>query len=376
MLRIRWSVLEACLLIWACSMSQASAATLASDNASDPAYAAEADGAWKGENPTEAENPPGMDNGGMGFMPWDFTGGFHDPVVSAYGQTNHFIDGVDFTASTFNDLGSPAFGLTNAAQSDIPTFTTQATRRFAEPMEVGNIFSADFDTPAVYDPLSSNHFPFAIIAFGDANGDTTFLIEAGSSLDFGDFNWRYDDLNNDNFDTGIVPTATSDGSSLSLELTSMTTATVVFDEQTFNIDFIFGVPASVNFTLFANASGDGMGNPTGEREFFFNNLLITDGAQEELPGDLNGDGQINFGDLTPFVTALTDPAAYETMFPELDRVARCDASGDGMCNFSDLTPFVALLTGGSAGGSAVPEPATIGFVILLIAINVMRIRCR
>jgi hypothetical protein len=75
-------------------------------------------------------------------------------------------------------------------------------------------------------------------------------------------------------------------------------------------------------------------------------------------GDLNDDGEINFGDLTPFVMALTDIPAYEAAYPGVDRVARCDVSGDGMCNFGDLTPFADLLTGGPGSGSAVPEPAS------------------
>jgi hypothetical protein len=93
----------------------------------------------------------------------------------------------------------------------------------------------------------------------------------------------------------------------------------------------------------------------------------------ELVGDLNDDGAVNFGDLTPFVTALTDPAAYETMFPGVDRVARCDTSGDAMCNFGDLTPFVELLTSAGSGSAAVPEPTSAWLVaVALLALIVRR----
>jgi hypothetical protein len=86
-----------------------------------------------------------------------------------------------------------------------------------------------------------------------------------------------------------------------------------------------------------------------------------------LPGDLNDDGMVNFGDLSPFVLALTDIPAYEVMFPG-DRIARCDVSGDGMCNFGDLTPFAELLTGaaGSHHQAAVPEPSAWAFVVLAV----------
>jgi hypothetical protein len=85
-----------------------------------------------------------------------------------------------------------------------------------------------------------------------------------------------------------------------------------------------------------------------------------------VPGDLNGDGIVNFGDLTPFVKALTDIPGYEVMFPGLDRTGLCDVSGDGTCNFGDLTPFVSLLTA-EASGNAVPEPSAMPLSFLLMA---------
>jgi hypothetical protein len=87
-------------------------------------------------------------------------------------------------------------------------------------------------------------------------------------------------------------------------------------------------------------------------------------------GDLNGDNLVNFGDLTPFVKALTDVPGYDAMFPDqaATRVARCDASGDGMCNFGDLTPFVMLLTGGPglASSAAVPEPSSLPLITVMM----------
>src|SRR5262245_65227460 len=85
---------------------------IASDSASDSAYAADLGGAWKGLNSSPDENPAGTDNGGFGFGAWDFAGGYHARQYSPYDRLNHFIDGVDFAGSSFNNLGSPAFGLT------------------------------------------------------------------------------------------------------------------------------------------------------------------------------------------------------------------------------------------------------------------------
>jgi hypothetical protein len=101
------------------------------------------------------------------------------------------------------------------------------------------------------------------------------------------------------------------------------------------------------------------GASASETEAVFRNARITVATVvHALPGDMNGDGLVNFGDLSPFVKALTDTAGYAAMFPDLDRVARCDTSGDGSCNFGDLSPFTALLTNRPGGATAlVPEPA-------------------
>lgn len=84
----------------------AKAAVKASDNTANAAYASETGGAWKGTytaTPPVGENPPGNDNGGTGFLPWNFGGGYHEPG-GPYGVLNHFIDGVDFPTTQYNNL--------------------------------------------------------------------------------------------------------------------------------------------------------------------------------------------------------------------------------------------------------------------------------
>ena len=61
-------------------------------------------------------------------------------------------------------------------------------------------------------------------------------------------------------------------------------------------------------------------------------------------GDVNCDGAINFGDIDPFVLAITDAVAYEAAYPDCDR-RLADINGDGAVNFGDIDPFVALITG-------------------------------
>ena len=68
-------------------------------------------------------------------------------------------------------------------------------------------------------------------------------------------------------------------------------------------------------------------------------------ASTPLPrlGDLNCDGSVDFGDINPFVLALSDPAAYAAQFPDCN-IMNGDCNGNGRVEFGDITPFVALLT--------------------------------
>ena len=56
-------------------------------------------------------------------------------------------------------------------------------------------------------------------------------------------------------------------------------------------------------------------------------------------GDTNCDGVVNFGDINPFVAALTHPE-------DTCCFDNCDVNGDGAINFADINPFVAVLTVG------------------------------
>ncbi|MEW6250522.1 MAG: ADP-ribosylglycohydrolase family protein [Planctomycetota bacterium] len=61
------------------------------------------------------------------------------------------------------------------------------------------------------------------------------------------------------------------------------------------------------------------------------------------PGDLNGDGRVDFGDINPFVLALTDLRGFVVQYPEVNPYAAADINGDGRIDFGDINPFVALL---------------------------------
>ncbi len=63
-----------------------------------------------------------------------------------------------------------------------------------------------------------------------------------------------------------------------------------------------------------------------------------------LVGDLNCDGNVDFGDINPFVLALTNPPGYHAAFPNCD-LMNADINADGKVDFGDINPFVRLLTG-------------------------------
>jgi 1,4-alpha-glucan branching enzyme len=64
-----------------------------------------------------------------------------------------------------------------------------------------------------------------------------------------------------------------------------------------------------------------------------------------LRGDVNCDGTVNFGDINPFVLALSNPAAYAQTYPNCPLGNR-DINQDGQLDFGDINPFVSLLSGG------------------------------
>ncbi len=74
----------------------------------------------------------------------------------------------------------------------------------------------------------------------------------------------------------------------------------------------------------------------------------TECASAGTLGDMNCDGVVSVGDINPFVLALTQPDAYDLMFPDCD-LARADINGDGMVSVGDINGFVDLVSNGTGG---------------------------
>ncbi|MBL8855921.1 MAG: S8 family serine peptidase [Planctomycetaceae bacterium] len=62
-------------------------------------------------------------------------------------------------------------------------------------------------------------------------------------------------------------------------------------------------------------------------------------------GDANGDGFFDFGDIEPFVLAITDPELFAITYPNVDPNRVLDFDGDGYLSFGDIEGFVNGLLG-------------------------------
>lgn len=254
-----------------------SSAQIAWDAAGETAYA---DG-WQGVNPSTTETA-GTDNGGYGFLPWDFEGTPWTSDESPY-PSPHFIDGVTVATTAFNNLGAPAFALTNSnhSQNNDAAF---ATRMFAQNMQVGQTFSVDIDNPII-NPVSNSNGGGFIVKMLDSNKIERLALFTYNGSGFNDDDWIV------SHNTGTTPTGFLDsdgdaGFNLAITLTGQESYDLVITPSGGGTPLLFtgafqGTAAAdiagVQFVLYGNGSGSGGNNPTanGSREFYFNNLVLT-----------------------------------------------------------------------------------------------------
>jgi len=130
--------------------------------------------------------------------------------------------------------------------------------------------------------------------------------------------------------------------------TEMAVAWAISDEYAYELPEGVLPPNTMAYDMFGNSIVPGIIGP--EVTYFI--------FGEPVMGDMNGDGLLNSQDINPFALALTDQAAWQAEYPEVNFLAVGDMNGDGLLNSQDINPFVALLT----GGVPVPEPTTVGFL--------------
>ena len=359
LLQARWIALFT-LMATSSAPAPLLAEVIASDSASDPAYA---DG-WQGLNgfvPAET----GTDNGGFGFLAWDFEEdeAFWEAEHSPY-PTAHFID---TGPSSFNSLGAPAFGLTNA---NVPMFgyTTIATRPFAQPLKPGDEISVDIDNPVMQKltPLDSAGFRVTLRTAGDTERFGLYTTQ-----DFNNDEWAITDSRGDEATSGLSDLEGSGGFRFALKLTAAESyrltitprdgAPSVFEGTLRRPDA--GEITRIQFLMYGNGSGDGRTQATGEREFFLNNLRIeseTISGPLQRPSDCNQDGSVDISDAICLLGRLFQGGELPCgpFVTDPGNVGLLDGNGDSRVDLSDAVRLLDFLFRGSAppvlGLSCVP----------------------
>jgi hypothetical protein len=107
------------------------------------------------------------------------------------------------------------------------------------------------------------------------------------------------------------------------------------------------------------------------------NVLLT--SPLVTPGDMDGDGDIDFDDIDDFVLGVTNAGLYEDTFG-VPPSMRGDTDGDGDMDFDDIPGFVAMMPSLPRDNwlYAVPEPTTLflAAISLLVALGWPRQRVR
>jgi len=111
----------------------------------------------------------------------------------------------------------------------------------------------------------------------------------------------------------------------------------------FNVTDFVPLTSQIRLRFIAEDAGEGSIVEAAVDDFRIQTVDCT--PPQYAVGDLNCDGVVGFGDINPFVLAMTSPGSYQEMYPNCD-IDLADINGDGTVGFGDINAFVALLTGG------------------------------
>jgi hypothetical protein len=119
-------------------------------------------------------------------------------------------------------------------------------------------------------------------------------------------------------------------------------------------------PATTGFT---NAAGQVVTDPA-----LFPHATGLIEIRPSVPGDMNGDGLANQGDVGLFLAAIDNPAGFKQQYPWLQTDYIADFNEDRLINAGDLPGFQQAV---------IPEPATVSLALAaaLVAVVARRGRC-
>src|SRR6185503_16615404 len=274
--------------------------------------------------------------------------------VSPYPQPHY----IDTKPSSYDELGAPAFALTNG---NVPyeAYTTTAARPFAAAMAVGDQISVEVDNPVMQLLAPFDTCGFIIRLRTEENRERFALY---TTKDFNDNQWTITDHRGSETPTGFTDQAGSAGFKLAVKLTGeedyrLTITPRGGDPLTFTGQLKnpgAGALKSIEFITYGNGSGDGHQLATGEREFYFNHLLIESGPPPgpvQRPSDCNQDGKLDLSDIICLLLSLFSAEANLPCGGDIHgagTVALLDGNGDSRIDISDAIWLLGYLFQGTA----------------------------
>src|SRR4051812_1740851 len=316
----------------------ASAITVASDDASQTAYA---DG-WQAG-----------DNGGAGFGAWTFGFSGSRPDLLYDPQ---FIDRGPLPG---DHLGAPTFALTTgarASQSD----TSEVVRALASQLAIGQTFSVDIDGSILDTSGASFRMGNTFQLFG-SDGQERFALF--TSNQYHGNNWTATGDANTSIPAANafhVAFTLATANTYNLVITPFGGGSALFSQTAAPLDGTAGSPIQ-SFRLSDYGTGS---SADGSKEFFFDNLLITSPG---VTGDYNRNGIVDAADFVVWRKTLGKTGSG----------LAADGNGSNSIDVGDYgvwrTRFGSTTTAAQSSASNVPEPNG-AYLFLTGAIFVATIR--
>ncbi len=189
------------------------------------------------------------------------------------------------------------------------------------------------DVDANHEPdLALGHSPTRL--YGNTGGALSLVWSSQASY-FGHSDLRFCDVDRDG-DPDLAEVHFSNGQThiyLNNEGTLDSTPTWTYDSPSVGTALAFG---DINGDWWPDLVIGYSGQPC---------VVVFYARPPVVHGDLNCDGSVDFGDINPFVLAMTGAAAYYAQYPSCNW-HNADCNGDGAVNFGDINPFVSCLTTG------------------------------